>query len=106
DAADGRCGAFRSNCATHCPGGVERHQARPERSGTSLLFLARRTVARGWHLNRSDMTELRAQQQAILQTPVVTAKDEVDRGERFAFGRNWQQVLRMIDEDRVRQARG
>jgi 2-polyprenyl-3-methyl-5-hydroxy-6-metoxy-1,4-benzoquinol methylase len=29
---------------------------------------------------------------------------EVARGERFAFGRNWQQLLRLIDEDRVNHA--
>jgi 2-polyprenyl-3-methyl-5-hydroxy-6-metoxy-1,4-benzoquinol methylase len=29
---------------------------------------------------------------------------EVARGERFAFGKNWQQFLRIIDEERIRQA--
>jgi 2-polyprenyl-6-hydroxyphenyl methylase/3-demethylubiquinone-9 3-methyltransferase len=31
-------------------------------------------------------------------------KDEVARGERFAFGRNWQRFLAMLDAERVRQA--
>ena len=51
------------------------------------------------------MTELRAQPQAIVPpTSVLTAGDEVARGERFAFGKNWQQFLRMIDDTRIRQA--
>jgi 2-polyprenyl-3-methyl-5-hydroxy-6-metoxy-1,4-benzoquinol methylase len=29
---------------------------------------------------------------------------EVSRGERFAFGRNWQAFLRMVDDTRIRQA--
>lgn len=29
---------------------------------------------------------------------------EVARGDRFAFGRNWQQFLNLIDEDRIRRA--
>jgi 2-polyprenyl-6-hydroxyphenyl methylase/3-demethylubiquinone-9 3-methyltransferase len=29
---------------------------------------------------------------------------EIARGERFAFGRNWQQLLRVIDEDRINHA--
>jgi 2-polyprenyl-3-methyl-5-hydroxy-6-metoxy-1,4-benzoquinol methylase len=31
-------------------------------------------------------------------------KREVARGERFEFGKNWQQFLRVLDETRVRQA--
>ena len=51
------------------------------------------------------MTQLRAQPQAIgSTTSVLTASDEVARGERFAFGKNWQQFLRMIDDTRIRQA--
>jgi len=29
---------------------------------------------------------------------------EIARGERFAFGRNWQQLLRVIDEERINHA--
>jgi hypothetical protein len=51
------------------------------------------------------MTELRAQPQALaLNSSVLTARDEVARGERFAFGKNWQQFLRMIIDTRIRQA--
>jgi 2-polyprenyl-3-methyl-5-hydroxy-6-metoxy-1,4-benzoquinol methylase len=36
---------------------------------------------------------------------VSSAHAEVVRGERFAFGKNWQQFLRMIDETRIEQAK-
>jgi 2-polyprenyl-6-hydroxyphenyl methylase/3-demethylubiquinone-9 3-methyltransferase len=35
---------------------------------------------------------------------VPAYQGEIARGERFAFGRNWQQFLRMIDDTRIRQA--
>jgi 2-polyprenyl-3-methyl-5-hydroxy-6-metoxy-1,4-benzoquinol methylase len=43
-----------------------------------------------------------------LTTPTPAASTsyytEVARGERFAFGKNWQEFLRIIDETRIRQA--
>jgi 2-polyprenyl-6-hydroxyphenyl methylase/3-demethylubiquinone-9 3-methyltransferase len=46
--------------------------------------------------------------------PLLTTQDapsntssyyaEISRGERFAFGRNWQAFLRMVDDTRIRQA--
>jgi 2-polyprenyl-3-methyl-5-hydroxy-6-metoxy-1,4-benzoquinol methylase len=36
---------------------------------------------------------------------VPSYQTEVARGERFAFGQNWQQFLRMIDNTRIEQAR-
>ncbi len=50
------------------------------------------------------MTELRAQPVTIVPAPALTAGDEVARGERFAFGKNWQQFLQIIDETRIGQA--
>jgi 2-polyprenyl-3-methyl-5-hydroxy-6-metoxy-1,4-benzoquinol methylase len=46
----------------------------------------------------------------MLTTPTPAASaassyhSEVARGERFAFGKNWQEFLRIIDETRIRQA--
>src|SRR5918911_5782508 len=41
-------------------------------------------------------------------TPAASAassfRTEVARGERFAFGKNWQAFLKIIDETRIRQA--
>src|SRR5262245_45349652 len=47
---------------------------------------------------------------SMLTSPSPTAStassyySEVARGERFAFGKNWQEFLRIIDETRIRQA--
>lgn len=38
-------------------------------------------------------------------TSTLAYQQEVSRGERFAFGRNWQQFLRMIDATRIEQAK-
>ena len=50
------------------------------------------------------MTELRAQPVTLVPAPGLTAGDEVARGERFAFGKNWRQFLQIIDETRIGQA--
>jgi 2-polyprenyl-6-hydroxyphenyl methylase/3-demethylubiquinone-9 3-methyltransferase len=34
----------------------------------------------------------------------MTAHTEIDRGERFAFGENWQRFLAELDDDRIRAA--
>ncbi|MBX3444911.1 MAG: class I SAM-dependent methyltransferase [Planctomyces sp.] len=36
--------------------------------------------------------------------PVSTAEDEIQRGERFAFGRNWAAFLATLNEQRIQQA--
>lgn len=37
-------------------------------------------------------------------SPAASYYTEVARGERFAFGKNWQEFLRIIDETRIRHA--
>lgn len=36
----------------------------------------------------------------------VTARSEIESGDRFAFGENWQRFLDLVDEDRIRAAEG
>ncbi|MEA2442781.1 MAG: hypothetical protein QOJ12_73 [Thermoleophilales bacterium] len=36
--------------------------------------------------------------------PAIDHADEVARGDRFEFGRNWQQFLDVLDEERIAEA--
>jgi len=35
---------------------------------------------------------------------VKNSSSEIDRGDRFAFGKNWSQFLKVLDENRIREA--
>lgn len=53
------------------------------------------------------LNEMSAQNtEAVLNAAEVSIKhsEEVERGERFAFGKNWSEFLKLLDEDRIERA--
>ena len=77
--------------------------------GSKVVMKQRSDASSLWHAAGSgraiDMVKVSERGETVApRMSTDTAHADIERGERFAFGRNWQRFLRIIDETRIERA--